>query len=424
MTFQTNSHTSLLTTGGNSTLAYIVFAVIAAHFALLAIGAFWQPALPVHKPLQKVIVQTINLHPLTADSPKPASPTISQLHIPDILIGKVPEQPKTAPPAPQLTIEEIPLLPELVATEAAPLPIEASEPVKEETIAPNNHQEIPLPEAASPAPVTATKPKPKPTPAPKAKPQDKPKTVPQQSMPAKNPAAAKKPAQAKKTAPAKKSAEAAKSKPKNEAVKQKPADKEAAKKKEQELAAKKKQDEAEKKRLQDKAEAEKKRIREAEKQRQQEIAAAHAVKEKKMQAALENLAKTQITGNKVKASSSSVNLQSTSIPKEVGALQVDAFPLVEASGSGKWGSSEVSYSGEVAFILKSALRLPDYGAVKIKLTIDSKGKVLKVETLHSESNKNKTYAESKIPALPFPAFKQRFEGASQNTFVITLQNDS
>ena len=120
-----------------------------------------------------------------------------------------------------------------------------------------------------------------------------------------------------------------------------------------------------------------------------------------------------------------LSLETTALPKALGTLQVDALPLeVPGGASGDWGAKETSYSGEVASRLKKALKLPDYGAVKIKLTLDRSGKVVKLEIVQSESRKNKAYVESKIPTLLFPPFGQRFKDVSQNTFVITLQNDS
>ena len=92
-------------------------------------------------------------------------------------------------------------------------------------------------------------------------------------------------------------------------------------------------------------------------------------------------------------------------------------------GGSVWGTKESRYSDEIAYRLKSSLRFPDYGAVKIKLTLDRTGKVLKCETVHSESAKNKSYVESKVPGIVFSSFGQQFQGATQTTFVITLQND-
>lgn len=164
----------------------------------------------------------------------------------------------------------------------------------------------------------------------------------------------------------------------------------------------------------------------AESKKQQEIAAAQKIAQQKEQAliakAQENLAKMKKTRDKISALSSSINLEKTPLPQELGSLQVDTLLLEEAENIGKWETQEISYSEEVAYRLKAALRLPDYGAVKIKLTIDLKGKVVKIETIQSESKKNKDYVESKIPTLIFPAFGQRFQGLSENTFVISLQN--
>ena len=167
-------------------------------------------------------------------------------------------------------------------------------------------------------------------------------------------------------------------------------------------------EETEKKRLQQIAETEKKRqaeIAEQEMRRQKEIAAAQEAAKQKVQAHLskakENLAKIGETRDKI-TSNSSINLEAAPIPKELGLLQVDALPSERDAKDCAWGLQETSYSDEVAYRLKMSLRLPDYGSVKIKLTLDRSGKVVKIETVQTQSAKNKAYVESKIPAIVFP----------------------
>ncbi len=171
---------------------------------------------------------------------------------------------------------------------------------------------------------------------------------------------------------------------------------------------------------------------EAEKKRQQEVAAAEEAARQRQQALLtkakENLAKMNETRDKISQSTaSSVKLATTPLPKEVNHLQVDALPLGERGSTaqaGEWGVKEISYRDEIVYRVKAALKFPDYGTVKIKLTLDRTGKVLKVETTQSESAKNKAYLERTLPTLQFPAFGQQFSGATQYTFLMTLHNDS
>jgi hypothetical protein len=87
----------------NSPLFVIMLVVIASHFALLGIGAFWKPALPTPKPRSKVLVQTIRLQPIQSDSIQnstslPAAlPITAPLQADNLPI----EQPKAEPLMPQ-----------------------------------------------------------------------------------------------------------------------------------------------------------------------------------------------------------------------------------------------------------------------------------------------------------------------------------
>lgn len=372
----------------NAYLSWIVLGVIALHLILLGFATFWHPSQQTPKHRSKVTVQTIRLSSSPseiAQSPPLISPTR--------LIA-------TTPPLPSTPIEE----PQIVAP-APSIEEEASAPLPDHTV-----QKQELNQIERPPSVAAEIPPPLPSPV---KVETKRKPAPPKPTPKEEP---KKTAQP--ISPVKKTVETPK-KAKSEIPQTKKGEEAEKKRQEEETLKKQMQEAAEKKKQQEKAESEKKR--------QQEIAAAQeAAKQKErilLAKAKENLAKMNETRDKISASSS-VNLDSTAIPKELVSLHVDALPLGGIGESQDWGTKEASYSDEVAYRLKMALKLPDYGAVKIKLTLDHTGKVLKVETVKSESNKNKVYVESKILTLIFPSFGQKFQGVAQNTFEITLQNDS
>ena len=111
---------------------------------------------------------------------------------------------------------------------------------------------------------------------------------------------------------------------------------------------------------------------------------------------------------------------SQSEPRGVTSLQIDT--LSEESGI-RLGDHEVSYRDELANRLKLLLRLPEYGEVKVKLTIERSGKIAKVLIISSESSANRKYIEKTLPGLTFPQFGTRFGDVDQYTFSITLGNE-
>lgn len=357
--------------------------VVALHVGLLGIGHFWNSTPPVPKARSKVIVQTIRLAPSSlATSIQNASPVVEQPllaanfeHLPPLPLL---EEPILEEPAPEKTAE----------------PTKKEEPIKKEEPVQKVVEPVQKVEPAvkkAELPKTESKPPPKPT-----------------ASDIKKPAAAK-PAEKKQVTPVP---------PKP--VKNDPKAQEAEKKKQEKA-------QADKKRQQEQAAAQA-----AEKKRQQEVAAAQEAAHQKQQVLLakakENLAKMSETRDKISQSTaSSVKLATTPLPKEVSHLQIDALPLGEVGSTaqaGEWGVKEISYRDEIVYRVKTALKFPDYGTVKIKLTLDRTGKVTKVETMQSESAKNKAYLERTLPTLQFSAFGQQFSGAAQYTFLITLHNDN
>jgi colicin import membrane protein len=169
-------------------------------------------------------------------------------------------------------------------------------------------------------------------------------------------------------------------------------------------------------------EAERIKQQQAEKARQEQIAATEAIAQQKKQQLLsqakESLAKMGEIRDKM-SQASSVNISGASIPQRIQQLQIDALP---AMGGVAMGSQEIKYQDSLGARLKKDLILPDYGTVKVKLTIAKTGKISKIEVT-SPSEKNKKYIEKTLPTLIFPPFGTQFEGAENYTFLLTLHND-
>jgi colicin import membrane protein len=108
------------------------------------------------------------------------------------------------------------------------------------------------------------------------------------------------------------------------------------------------------------------------------------------------------------------------LPAAIETLQVDAFPSGEIENL---TFQEVSYYDELASRLKLRLRLPEYGEVNIKLTLERSGRFVSVTITGARSAKNRQHVEKILPTLNYPSFGQNFKGAAQYTFLITLSND-
>ncbi len=99
------------------------------------------------------------------------------------------------------------------------------------------------------------------------------------------------------------------------------------------------------------------------------------------------------------------------IPAPIGTLEIDQ------KESGSFFSIEGPQDEFISF-LHGALHLPDFGEVKIELTLMD-GVVSKVVVLKSESAKNKAYLEKQLPLLKFPPR----EDLKSRTLILTFCNE-
>lgn len=81
-------------------------------------------------------------------------------------------------------------------------------------------------------------------------------------------------------------------------------------------------------------------------------------------------------------------------------------------------NSDEDYTDTLILCLRQSLNLPDFGEVKIKLTLRQDGTVDKLIVLKTESENNRRYLETHLPNLKFPALNKQ-----QHTFVLTFCNE-
>lgn len=84
---------------------------------------------------------------------------------------------------------------------------------------------------------------------------------------------------------------------------------------------------------------------------------------------------------------------------------------------------ESDYVPVLTHFLHTALHLPDFGAVKIQLTVRRDGSVAKLLVLKTESEENKRYLETQIPLLRFPPLQGEYAKSSEHVFVLTFCNE-
>lgn len=137
--------------------------------------------------------------------------------------------------------------------------------------------------------------------------------------------------------------------------------------------------------------------------------------------AKESIAKIDKSAHKFTASDAAVSSQKI-VPGKIEKLQIEGLP---SSGGSKvtFTKQEAGYRDELISRLKLLLRLPEYGEVKVNLTLERSGKVAKVSIVSAESAANKKYIEKTLPTISLPAFGDNFPNQSQYTFVITLSNE-
>lgn len=150
--------------------------------------------------------------------------------------------------------------------------------------------------------------------------------------------------------------------------------------------------------------------KEAEKTKRRELLANAQKSIAKMQSAHDTL-----------APKSNTEIASSTIPGRIETLSSQTLAIIDEGNS--FSEQEHSYHEELASRLKLLLRLPEFGSVKIQLTLKRSGEFVAVSVVNAKSNKNRTYIEKMLPTLNYPGFGDNFTGKDQHTFTINLSND-
>jgi outer membrane biosynthesis protein TonB len=100
-------------------------------------------------------------------------------------------------------------------------------------------------------------------------------------------------------------------------------------------------------------------------------------------------------------------------------LQIDALNGLAQENTDK----AEDYASLLAQCLHASLHLPDFGEVKIELTLKQDGRVAKLKVLKTESEQNKKYLESHLPQLKLPHLKGSFAKQDEHTFVLNFCNE-
>lgn len=368
----------------------ISFIVFSAHLLALWLIAFGAHMSAPKKVPKKLIVHTVTLQskPTTViTSPKSAAKSAPA--------AKKAEKPTLAPAA--KTASEQDLEPITTPTAEVEKPVETPKVIAEEE--PATPPE-PKPIAPAKAPQKAeSKPAAKTPSKPVAKPQAKPK---QPSKPV-----AAKPQTQKKEVPKAKTSQPTKSeKPKTDKVKQE--------KQKQEQAAKD---------AKAKEQANKERIAQ-ERAAKDKAAKAQAAKQQAMlDKALSSLDSSGAIAGKKSTLAASAAAGAVAGPSAITSLSAESLVAIDASETANCTPAERTYYDELVSRLKLSLKLPEFGEVKLQLTINRSGKVVTIKSVKSKSKKNSDYIQKALPKLHLPSFGQNFAGEKEHTFRLTLSNE-
>lgn len=81
-----------------------------------------------------------------------------------------------------------------------------------------------------------------------------------------------------------------------------------------------------------------------------------------------------------------------------------------------------NYTASLIKELTQALQLPEYGEVKVKLTINPMGKIIELLVLQTESTANKLYLEKHLPDIVLPKYHEKAALIKEQTFTLTFCN--
>lgn len=102
------------------------------------------------------------------------------------------------------------------------------------------------------------------------------------------------------------------------------------------------------------------------------------------------------------------------LPKNIQSLQIDQPEQTK----------KTDYFILLAQTLKEELELPEYGDVKLELTVLQSGRIQKLKVIAAKSEKNRKYLELNIPRIILPPFNDTLSNEREHTFILTFCNEN
>ena len=109
-----------------------------------------------------------------------------------------------------------------------------------------------------------------------------------------------------------------------------------------------------------------------------------------------------------------------SVPSKIKGLSVD---LKAEVAPGQKKGERLEFRSELALRLQESLNLPDFGHVKVKLTLSPGGSVEKVEIIEAESLENREYLEMALRNFHFNHKNLANASKEQRTLVVRFCNE-
>lgn len=94
-------------------------------------------------------------------------------------------------------------------------------------------------------------------------------------------------------------------------------------------------------------------------------------------------------------------------------------PVTTSTQKGSTSEETHAYLQKISHSLQEWLTLPEKGSVKLTITVQANGKIVNMEVLTKESEKNWEYLRTVLPGIQLPTFKENKE----ITFTITFCDD-
>lgn len=107
-------------------------------------------------------------------------------------------------------------------------------------------------------------------------------------------------------------------------------------------------------------------------------------------------------------------------PKQLIPITLQIDNLIEDASSDQ---VDVNYADILVNQLHAFLSLPEYGEVKIQLSLRQDGSVVRLVVLKTQNEKNKRYLESALPRIKFPRFEGAYANKKEYTFILTFCNE-